>query len=82
MVRDTIANVIKALEEMGENLVNWFSRNEMKLNTKKYNLLLNSLEPNTLTIDDLIINNPLNEKLLGITFDGKLKFNKHIEGIC
>ena len=27
------------------------------------------------------INNSLNEKLLGITFDCKLKFNKHIEDI-
>ena len=28
------------------------------------------------------INNSLSEKLLGITFDFKLKFNKHIEDIC
>ena len=28
------------------------------------------------------INNFLNEKLLGITFSCKLKFNKHIEDIC
>ena len=29
---------IKALEEIGENLVNWFSNNEMKLNTDKCHL--------------------------------------------
>ena len=34
MVRGNIADVIKALEEIGENLVNCFSNNEMKLNTK------------------------------------------------
>ena len=28
------------------------------------------------------INNSLSEKLLAITFDCKLKFNKHIEDIC
>ena len=73
VVRDNIADVIKALEEIGENQVNWFSNNEMKLNTDKCHLLLNSQEPNTLKIDELHINNSLSEKLLGITFDCKLK---------
>ena len=39
-------------------------------------------EPNTLKIGDLHIYNSLSEKLLGITFDCRLKFNKHIEDIC
>ena len=82
VVRDNIVDVIKALEEIGESLVNWFSNNEMKLNTDKCHLLLNSQEPNTLKIGDLHMNNSLSEKLLGITFDCKLKFNKHIEDIC
>ena len=82
VVRDNIADVIKALEEIGENLVNWFSNNEMKLNTDKCHLLLNSQEPNTLQKGGLHINNSLSENLLGITFDFKLKFNKHIEDIC
>ena len=43
---------------------------------------LNSQEPNTLKIGDLYINNSLNVKLLGITFDCKLKFNNHIKNIC
>ena len=33
-------------------------------------------------LDDLHINNTLREKLLAITFDCKLKFNRHIEDIC
>ena len=82
MVRDNITDIIQALEEMGESLVNWFSNNKMKLNTDKCHLLLTSQEPNTLKIGDLHINNSLSEKLLGITFDCKLKFNKHIEDIC
>ena len=45
VVRDNKAGVIKALEEIGENLLNWLSNNEMKLNTDKYHLLLNSQEP-------------------------------------
>ena len=82
MVRDNITDVIKALEEVGESLVNWFSNSAMKLNTDKCHLLLNFQEPNTLKKGDLHINNSLSEKLLGITFDYKLKFNKYIKEIC
>ena len=54
----------------------------MKLNTNKCQLIFSSQEPNTLKIGDLHINNSLSENQLGITFDCKLKFNKHIEDIC
>ena len=54
----------------------------MKLNTDKCHRLLNSQEPNTVKIGDLHINKSLSEKLLRITFDCKLKFNKPIEDIC
>ena len=54
----------------------------MKLNADKCRLILNSQEPNTLKIGDLRLNNSLSEKILGITFDCKLKFNKIIEDIC
>ena len=69
MLRDNITDVIKALEEIEENLVNWFLNYEMKLNTNKCHLLINSQEPNTLKIRDLHQNNSLSEKILGITFD-------------
>ena len=35
VVRDNIADVIKALEKIGENILNWFLNNEIKLNTDK-----------------------------------------------
>ena len=50
-----ITNVIKVLEQIGENLVNWFLNNKMKLNTDKCHTLLNSQEPNTLKVGDLHI---------------------------
>ena len=68
VVRDNIADVIKALEEIREDLFNWFLNNKMKVNTNKCRLLLNSQEPNWLKIGDLHMNNSLSEKLLGITF--------------
>ena len=33
VIRDSITDHTKAVEEIGENLENWFSNNEMKLNT-------------------------------------------------
>ena len=87
VVRDNKADVIKTLEEKGENILKWFSNNEIKLNTNKFYLIFNRQKPNTLKIGNLHISNSLSEKLLGKikdgkTFDCKLKFNKHIEDIC
>ena len=82
MVRDNIADVIKALEQIGENPVNWYSNNEMNLNTINCDLFLNTQEPNTVKIGGLDINNSLSEKILDIYFGCNLKFNKHIEDIC
>ena len=41
-VRENIADVIKVLEEIGETLGNWFSNNEITINTDKHHLVLNS----------------------------------------
>ena len=43
VVRNNIVDVVKALEEIGEKLLNWFLNNEMKLNTDKCHLLLKNL---------------------------------------
>ena len=51
----------------------------MKLYIDKVHLLLNSQKPNALKIGHLHINNSLSEKLLVVTFDCKVIFNKHIE---
>ena len=41
VVRDNVADVIKALGKLGEDLLNWFLSNKMKLNANKSRLLLN-----------------------------------------
>ena len=43
-VRDNIAHVMKALKKIGENLLNRFLNNEMKLTTDKCHLLSYSQE--------------------------------------
>ena len=42
VVRENTTNVIKALDDIGENLIKWFSENQMKLNTDKCHVVLNS----------------------------------------
>ena len=37
---DNIKDLIQSLEEVGENLITWFSNNQMKLNPDKFHLLL------------------------------------------
>ena len=82
MVRDNIPDVISALEEIGEKLLIWLSDNQMKLNTDKCNLLLNTQDQTFLKIGNFNIKNSFSKKLLGITFDCTLKFSNHIEDIC
>ena len=82
MVRENTVNVIKAREDIGENLIKWFSDNQVALNTDKCHVLLNSQGPNTIKIGNLCIKNSSCEKMLGINFDYKLKFTNHINEIC
>ena len=69
VVRENTTNVIKSLEDIGENFIKWFSNNQMKLNTDKFHVLLNSQGPNTVKKGNLCINNSSCEKLLDINFD-------------
>ena len=54
-VGENATNVIKALEDIGENLLKWFSDNPMKLNTDKCHVFLNSQGLNTIKIGNLCI---------------------------
>ena len=82
VVRDDIPDVTSALEEISGKLLIWFSDKQMKLNTDQCHLLLNTQNQNFLKIGNFNIKNSFSEKLLGITFDCKLKFSNHVEDIC
>ena len=69
VVRENTTKVTKALEDIGENLIKWFSDNQMKLNTDKYHVLLNSQGLNPIKIGNLSIKNSSCEKMLVINFD-------------
>ena len=55
VVRENTANVIKALEDIGEYLTKWFSDNQVKLYTDYDHVLLNSQGPKTLQIGNLCL---------------------------
>ena len=56
VVRDNTTNVIKAIEQIGENLIIWFSDNQINLNTDKCHVLLNSQGRNTIKMRNLCMN--------------------------
>ena len=45
VVRENTTSIVKALENIGTNLIKWFSDNQMKLKTDKCHVLLNSQRP-------------------------------------
>ena len=81
VVRDNTTN-IKVLQEIDENLIKWLLDNQMKLDTDKYQALLNSQRTNTIITGNICINNSSCENLFGINSGYNLKFTNHIEATC
>ena len=54
----------------------------MKANLNKYHLLLSITDGFRFKISETVIRNSNSKKLLGVTFDNKLKLEKHIITIC
>ena len=54
----------------------------MKANHDKSHLLLSSREDVNIQIANVTIKSSTSKKLLGVTIDNKLKFDKHVENIC
>ena len=54
----------------------------MKANHDKFHLLLSSREDTNIQIANVTIKSSTSKKLLGVTVDNKLKFDKHVENVC
>ena len=54
----------------------------MKANPNKCHLLLSTIDALNFEISETVIRNSNPKKLMGVTFDNKLKFEKHIITIC
>ena len=72
VVIENTTNVIKALEDIGENLTKWFSDYQIKRNTDKCHVLLNSQGLHTIRIGNVCLKNSSSKKMLGVNFDYKL----------
>ena len=82
MIGNNPDEVVSELRDITEKLFTWFSQNEMKANLGKCHMLLSSTESLNFQISETVIHNSQSKKLLEVTFDNKLKFEKHIITIC
>ena len=79
----SINELIHKLEVDSLKLVQWFKINYMKPNPDKWHLLLSDQDTViNITVDNQTIFNSSCEKILGINFDNKLKFNTHVTKLC
>ena len=74
--------VVSELKAITQKLFIWFTQNEMKANFNKCHLLLSITDAFNFEISGTAIRNSNSKKLLGVTFDNNLKFEKHIITIC
>ena len=78
---DDINGVIASLEKGSKALLAWFENNLLKCIGGKYNLLVSSIDTLSIKVSEYDIKNSDCEKLLGVQFDNKLTFEKHIPAI-
>ena len=79
-----LKTALETLEHNSELAVGWFETNYIKLNTNKCHLLIsgNANEQMWAKLDRDIVWESNDVKLLGITLDKNLKFDKHVSNIC
>ena len=68
--------------EVGKVLFEWFSNNFLKANADKSHLILSTDESFSIKLDNEVIENSNNEKLLGINLNIRLGFDTHVANIC
>ena len=74
--------VVKQLETQSKVLLDWITNNGLKANPDKFQLILSTKDPWSLTIETHTITNDVQGKLLGITIDNKLTFDTHVSNLC
>ena len=75
-------SLVKALEDAANSIFKWFKDNQMQGNAGKCHILLSTKEKIVTKVDSADIENSQSEKLLGVTLDSDLNFEKHINNIC
>ena len=82
IVENNIENVIASLEQVSENLFNWFKNNRLKSNADKCYVLVSTNKSIGVNIGNYTIDNSECEKLVGVKIDVNLNFRDHISGLC
>ena len=78
MCSENIDVTLENLEEVGKVLFKWFSNNFLKANADKFHLILSTDEPFSINIDNEVIKNSNNTKLLGINLNNRLGFDTRV----
>ena len=78
----SLDKVINKLEACTKNLFKWFHENHMKANADKCHLLVTFKSAFSANIEEFVVNNSNEEKLLDIKIDTKLSFENHISSLC
>ena len=80
---DSLENIKTSVEEIANELFDWFRENGMKANPGKCGFITNRQNPLSLTLNEnLNIKSTNCVKLLGINIDSELNFKTHINFIC
>ena len=81
---ESLENVLKSLKKNSMLPIRWFENNYLKLNTDKCHLLLSGYKHEQVwaNVGKYLIWESNDVKLLGITIDRDLKFDKHVLKLC
>ena len=82
IVENNIENVIASLEQVSEDLFNWFKNNRLKSSAGKCHVLVSTNKPIGVNIGNYTIDNSECEKILGVKLDVNLNFSDHISDLC
>ena len=80
--RDCLKKTFQKVEEASNSLFKWVSNNYMVANADKCHLLTSTSEEVGVKIENEIIKNSLQEKLLGAVIDNRLTVKSHVENLC
>ena len=73
---ENIQAVISELQLLASRLFKWFENNHVKANPGKSYILLSNKKTEKVTISDVLLISSVEEKLLDITLDSELNFEK------
>ena len=77
-----VEDLIESLERASVSLSRWLENNLLKGNPDKFYFLVNPSQEVSLNVNNFKIKNGDCEKLLGVKFDSKLRFDRHVTDLC